>query len=69
MAQILARVTTGDSDFVEHDFYAIFTARSPKLRYEDRRCGSRAEMVRYAGCGGVVFTRGRITTKAPIQEA
>jgi len=48
-AQVLPLVTTGDSDFVEHDFYAIFTSLGV-LNYDTKI----AEMVRFLGWCGMI---------------
>ena len=61
-AQVLPLVTTGDSDFVEHDFYAIFTSLGV-LNYDTKI----AAVVRFLGwCGmiGVVMWLGLRTLRA-----
>jgi len=48
-AQVLPLVTTGDPDFVEHDFYAIFTSLGV-LNYDTMI----ATVVRMLGWGGMI---------------
>lgn len=48
-AQVLPLVTTGDSDFVEHDFYAIFTSLGI-LNYDTKI----AAVVRFLGWCGMI---------------
>lgn len=48
-AQVLPLVTTGDSDFVEHDFYAIFTSLDI-LNYDTKI----AAVVRFLGWCGMI---------------
>src|SRR5246500_2905113 len=48
-AQVLPLVTTGDSDFVEHDFYAIFTSLGV-LNYDTKI----AAIVRFLGWCGMI---------------
>ncbi len=50
-AQVLPLVTTGDSDFVEHDFYAIFTSLGV-LNYDTKI----AAVVRLLGWCGMLGT-------------
>ena len=60
-AQVLPLVTTGDSDFVEHDFYAIFSSLGV-LNYDTKI----AAVVRFLGwCGmiGVVLWLGLQTAR------
>jgi hypothetical protein len=66
----LPLVTTGDPDFVEHDFYAIFTSLGV-LNYDTKI----AAVVRVLGwCGmlavvACLFTRGKMTSSARIHAA
>ena len=67
-AQILPLVTTGDSDFVEHDFYAIFTSLGV-LNY-DTKIAAVVRLLGWCGMLAVVawlFARGKITPAARIQ--
>jgi hypothetical protein len=67
-AQILPLVTTGDPDFVEHDFYAIFTSLGI-LNYDTKI----AAVVRVLGWCGMLAaaawlsTRSQATASAPTR--
>ena len=64
-AQILPLVTTGDPDFVEHDFYAIFTSLGV-LNY-DTKIAAVVRMLGWCGMLAVVawlFARGRMSLSA-----
>ncbi len=58
-AQVLPLVTTGDSDFVEHDFYAIFTSLGV-LNYDTKI----AAVVRMLGWCGMLACVGWLAVKA-----
>src|SRR5438309_817286 len=57
-AQILPLVTTGDPDFVEHDFYAIFTSLGV-LNYDTKI----AAVVRVLGWCGMLAVVARLVTR------
>ncbi|HZR58478.1 MAG TPA: hypothetical protein VFA74_16515 [Terriglobales bacterium] len=64
-AQILPLVTTGDPDFVEHDFYAIFTSLGV-LNY-DTKIAAVVRVLGWCGMLAVVawlFARGKMTPSA-----
>ena len=68
-AQVLPLVTTGDPDFVEHDFYKIFSSLSV-LNYDTRI----AAVVRFLGWCGMIavviwFARQRPTGKSSSLQA
>lgn len=63
--QILPLVTTGDPDFVEHDFYAIFTSLGA-LNY-DTKIATVVRVLGWCGMLAVVawlFTKSKITRSA-----
>ena len=67
-AQVLPLVTTSDSDFVEHDFYAIFTSLGV-LNY-DTRIAAVVRLLGWCGMLAVVawlVVRGRMTPSATAQ--
>jgi hypothetical protein len=55
-AQVLPLVTTGDSDFVEHDFYAIFSSLGV-LNY-DTKIAAMVRLLGWCGMIGVVVWLG-----------
>jgi hypothetical protein len=63
-AQVLPLVTTGDSDFVEHDFFAIFTSLGV-LNY-DTKIAAVVRLLGWCGMIGVVvwFARQKPSRKA-----
>ncbi|GAC1431310.1 MAG: hypothetical protein NVS1B11_12310 [Terriglobales bacterium] len=64
-SQILPLVTTGDPDFVEHDFYAIFTSLGV-LNY-DTKIAAVVRLLGWCGMLAVVawlFTRSKLTSGA-----
>jgi hypothetical protein len=69
-AQILPLVTTGDPDFVEHDFYAIFTSLGV-LNY-DTKIAAVVRVLGWCGMLAVVawlFTRAKMNPSARIHAA
>ncbi|MGZ4789801.1 MAG: hypothetical protein ACXVZX_14880 [Terriglobales bacterium] len=58
-AQVLPLVTTGDPDFVEHDFYAIFSSLGA-LNYDTKI----AAIVRILGWGGMLLVVGWLACHA-----
>jgi hypothetical protein len=58
-AQVLPLVTTGDPDFVEHDFYAIFSSLGA-LNYDTKI----AAIVRILGWGGMLVVVGWLACRA-----
>ena len=67
-AQILPLVTTGDPDFVEHDFFAIFTSLGV-LNY-DTKIAAVVRLLGWCGMLAVVawlVTRGRMTSSVSIR--
>jgi hypothetical protein len=68
-AQVLPLVTTGDPDFVEHDFYAIFSSLGV-LNY-DTKIGAVVRVLGWAGMLAVVawlFARITATSKPAATE-
>jgi hypothetical protein len=64
-AQVLPLVTTGDSDFVEHDFYAIFSSLGV-LNYDTKI----AAIVRFLGwCGMIAVVAWLALRAARSQES